>query len=276
MNQTDTIIVVKFGGNAMTSPELTTAFARNLVGLRDHGIAPIVVHGGGPQVSAMLQKLGIDSEFKGGLRVTTPETIDVVYMVLHGLVGRDVVGHINQVEPVAVGLSGADGGLMKAQRRYAHVDGTAIDVGQVGDVADVDPALLHQLLDSGLIPVISPLAPDADGLIHNLNADTAAAAIASALKADKLVVLTDVAGLYANWPDETSLISQIDTDQLTHLLPTLSAGMIPKIEGCVRAVEAGVPQAHIIDGRNRDALAQLVTGTIPGTTITAPQEAESE
>lgn len=276
MNQTPTIMVIKYGGNAMTSPQLKTAFARNLLQLRDHGIVPIVVHGGGPQVSAMLTKLGIASEFKGGLRVTTAETIDIVQMVLHGAVGRDVVGHINHHDPIAVGLSGVDAGLMTAQRRHGYVDGEAVDVGQVGDVADVNPAIVHDLLDSGRIPVISSLAPDSNGLVHNLNADTAAAAIAGSLKADKLVVLTDVAGLYADWPEENSLIDQLDTDQLRQLLPNLSAGMVPKMEGCLRAIEAGVPRAHIIDGRNSDAVAQLATGTILGTTITAPQEARDE
>jgi acetylglutamate kinase len=242
-------IVVKYGGNAMIDPELQRAFAADMVFLRYLGIKPVVVHGGGPQISAMLGKLGISSEFRGGLRVTTPEAMDVVRMVLVGQVGRELVGLINGHGPFAVGLSGEDAQLFTAVRRHAYVDGEAVDVGQVGDVETVNTSAVDDLIAAGRIPVISTVAPDADGLLHNLNADTAASALAVALGARKLVVLTDVPGLYTNWPDTSSLTSQITVEELEKLLPHLQAGMVPKMEACLRAVQGGVPAAHVVDGR---------------------------
>jgi acetylglutamate kinase len=242
-------VVVKYGGNAMVDADLRRAFAADLVFLRYAGIRPVVVHGGGPQISAMLDRLGVASEFKGGLRVTTAEAMDVVAMVLVGQVGRELVGLVNQHGPFAVGLSGQDARLFTAVRRTATVNGEPVDIGQVGDVARVDISAVTDLINAGRIPVISSVAPDVEGLVHNLNADTAAAALAAALGARKLVMLTDVAGLYANWPDPTSLISQLTADQLAALLPRLSAGMVPKMEACLRAVRAGVPAAHVVDGR---------------------------
>ncbi|UWP80662.1 acetylglutamate kinase [Dactylosporangium fulvum] len=242
-------IVVKYGGNAMVDNELKRAFAADMVFLRHVGIKPVVVHGGGPQISAMLKRLGIASEFKGGLRVTTPETADVVRMVLVGQVGRELVGLINEHGPHAVGMSGEDAGLFTAVRRPAIVDGSPVDIGQVGDVEHVNVGAVADLIAAGRIPVVSTVAPDADGVLHNLNADTAAGALAIALKARKLVVLTDVEGLYARYPDPDSIISQLTTDQLTELLPTLEAGMAPKMEACLRAVKGGVPAAHVVDGR---------------------------
>jgi acetylglutamate kinase len=242
-------IVVKYGGNAMTSPELRQAFAADMVFLRYAGLRPVVVHGGGPQISAMLARLGIPSEFRGGLRVTSPEAMDVVRMVLVGQVGRELVGLINEHGPFAVGLSGEDAQLFTAVRRPAMVDGQPVDVGQVGDVADVNVSAVADLIQAGRIPVISTVAPDASGVLHNLNADTAAAALAIALNARKLVVLTDVPGLYTRWPDESSLVSAISADELAELLPRLEAGMVPKMEACLRAVQGGVPAAHVVDGR---------------------------
>ncbi|MGH3728690.1 MAG: acetylglutamate kinase [Micromonosporaceae bacterium] len=242
-------VVVKYGGNAMTEPQLRAGFAADMVFLRYVGIKPVVVHGGGPQIGAMLHRLGIDSEFKGGLRVTTHEAADVVRMVLVGQVGRELVGLINEHGPYAVGMSGEDAALFTAVRRPAYVDGEPVDVGLVGDVAKVNADAVTDLIAAGRIPVISTVAPDADGVVHNLNADTAAAALAAALGAQKLVVLTDVPGLYTDWPDETSLLSQVTTDELATLLPSLAAGMIPKMEACLRAVRGGVPAAHVIDGR---------------------------
>ncbi|WP_405093644.1 acetylglutamate kinase [Micromonospora sp. NBC_01392] len=242
-------VVVKYGGNAMTDPELRRAFAADMVFLRYAGLKPVVVHGGGPQISAMLDRLGIASEFRGGLRVTTPDAMDVVRMVLVGQVGRELVGLVNAHGPFAVGLSGEDGGLLTAVRRPAYVDGQPVDVGQVGDVASVDVSAVTDLIAAGRIPVISTVAPDVDGVLHNLNADTAAAALAVALQARKLVVLTDVAGLYADWPDTTSLVSEITADDLATLLPSLESGMVPKMEACLRAVRGGVPAAHVVDGR---------------------------
>ena len=242
-------VVVKYGGNAMTAPELRQAFAADMVFLRYCGLKPVVVHGGGPQISAMLKRLGIETEFRGGLRVTTPEAMDVVRMVLVGQVGRELVNLVNGYGPFAVGLSGEDGGLFTAVRRPAIVDGRPVDVGLVGDVDSVDVSAVTDLIAAGRIPVVSTVAPDADGVLHNLNADTAAAALAIALEARKLVVLTDVAGLYTRWPDESSLVSEIGVDELAALLPSLESGMVPKMEACLRAVRGGVPAAHVVDGR---------------------------
>jgi acetylglutamate kinase len=244
-----TTVVIKYGGNAMIDPELQRAFAADMVFLRYAGIKPVVVHGGGPQISSMLGRLGIESEFRGGLRVTTPESMDVVRMVLVGQVGRELVGLINEHGPFAVGLSGEDARLFTAVRLDAVVDGEPVDIGQVGDVAQVDTSAVDDLIAAGRIPVVATVAPDADGLVHNVNADTAAAAHAVALGARKLVVLTDVPGLYTNWPDTSSLTSQIDTDALEKLLPSLQSGMVPKMEACLRAVQGGVPAAHVVDGR---------------------------
>jgi acetylglutamate kinase len=217
--------------------------------LRHVGIKPVVVHGGGPQISTMLARLGIQSQFRGGLRVTTEESVDVVRMVLVGQVGRQLVGLINEHGPFAVGMSGEDARLLTAVRRPAYVDGEVVDVGLVGDVAEVNPAAVTDLIAAGRIPVISTVAPDADGVLHNLNADTAAAALAVALGARKLVMLTDVEGLYADWPDRDSLISQVTATELADMLPRLDSGMVPKMEACLRAVRGGVPAAHVVDGR---------------------------
>jgi len=243
------VVVIKYGGHAMTDPEVQRAFAADLVFLRYVGLRPVVVHGGGPQISAMLDRLGIASEFRGGLRVTTPESVDVVRMVLVGQVGRQLVGLINEHGPFAVGMSGEDARLFTAVRRTATVDGEEVDVGLVGDVDAVNTDAVTDLIAAGRIPVISTVAPDAEGVLHNLNADTAAGALAAALSARKLVVLTDVPGLYRSWPDPDSLVSQITTDEAADLLPTLEAGMVPKVEACLRAVRGGVPAAHIVDGR---------------------------
>ena len=242
-------VVIKYGGNAMIDPALQRAFAADMVFLRYVGIKPVVVHGGGPQISSMLGRLGIESDFRGGLRVTTPEALDVVRMVLVGQVGRQLVGLINEHGPFAVGLSGEDARLFTAVRRHAVVDGEPVDIGQVGDVAAVDTSAVDDLIAAGRIPVVATVAPDADGVVHNVNADTAASALAVALGARKLVVLTDVPGLYTNWPDTSSLTSQIDAGALEKLLPGLESGMAPKMEACLRAVQGGVPAAHVVDGR---------------------------
>jgi acetylglutamate kinase len=243
------VVVIKYGGHVMTDRPLTEAFAQDLVFLRSAGIRPVVVHGGGPQISSMLNRLGIDSEFRGGLRVTTAETLEVVRMVLVGQVGRELVNMLNAHGPLAIGMSGEDGQLLTATRRSAYVNGEAVDVGLVGDVESVNPDAVTDLIDAGRIPVISTVAPDSDGQVHNLNADTAAAALAIALGAERLVVLTDVEGLYRNWPDRDSLVSRINADDLEKLLPTLDSGMVPKMEACLRAVRGGCSGAHVIDGR---------------------------
>ncbi|MDQ0895747.1 acetylglutamate kinase [Agromyces ramosus] len=244
-------IVVKFGGNAMVSPELQRAFAQDMVYLRYAGIKPVIVHGGGPQISSMLERLGISSEFRGGYRVTTPETMDVVRMVLSGQVNRELVSLINEHGPLASGLSGEDAGLFTGRRRGAVVDGEEVDLGLVGDVVAVDPAAVHAELAAGRIPVVSSIAPDGavPGQSLNVNADSAAASLAVALGAAKLVILTDVAGLYRDWPNRESLVSVIDVPELISLLPALESGMIPKMRACLEAVEGGVAKAAIIDGR---------------------------
>ncbi len=243
------VVVVKYGGNAMLHDDLKRAFAQDMAFLRSAGVKPVVVHGGGPQISTMLDRLGIASEFRGGLRVTTPEAMDVVRMVLVGQVGRELVGLVNGCGARAVGLSGEDAGLFTAQRRAALVEGTEVDVGLVGDVVRVDPAAVLDLIEAGRIPVVSTVAPDVDGQVLNVNADTAAAALAVALGAQKFLVLTDVEGVYANWPDRSSLLAEITADELEAMMATLQAGMVPKMEACLRAVRGGVPRASVIDGR---------------------------
>ncbi|WP_305091522.1 acetylglutamate kinase [Prescottella sp. R16] len=262
-------VVVKYGGNAMIDDDLKAAFAQDMAFLRTVGIHPVVVHGGGPQINAMLKRLGMEGEFRGGFRVTTPEVMDVVRMVLFGQVGRELVGLINAHGPFAVGISGEDARLFTATRRTVQVEGTPTDIGLVGDVTNVDPAAVLDLIDAGRIPVVSTIAPDEDGVVHNINADTAAAALAEAIGAEKLVVLTDVEGLYTDWPDRGSLASEIDAAALRQLLPRLDAGMVPKMEACLRAVEGGVPTAHVIDGRVAHAvLLELFTGEGIGTMVT--------
>lgn len=242
-------VVVKYGGNAMVDDELQAAFAADIVFLRLAGLRPVVVHGGGPQITSMLERLGVASEFKGGYRVTTPEVMDVVRMVLIGQVQRELVGLINAHGPYAVGVSGEDAHTFTAVRRSAVVDGDEVDVGLVGDVSEVRPDHILQLLDSGLIPVVSTVALGEDGQPYNVNADTAAAALAETLHADKLVMLTDVEGLYRDWPNTDEVIRRISIAELEQLLPALSSGMVPKVAACLRAVRGGVPRAHIIDGR---------------------------
>ncbi|MGX5717566.1 acetylglutamate kinase [Arthrobacter sp. MAHUQ-56] len=257
------IMVIKYGGNAMVNDDLRRAFAEDIVFLHHVGIHPVVVHGGGPQINSMLGRLGIESEFKGGLRVTTPEAMDVVRMVLTGQVGRELVGLINSHGPYAVGMSGEDGGLLRAVRTGTVVDGEEVDLGLVGEVVGVDPTGIMDILEAGRIPVISTVAPEiadaasaADtaqfqptGQVLNVNADTAAAAVASALGASKLVILTDVEGLYAKWPDKSSLISSLTASELRKMLPRLESGMIPKMAACLKAIDEGVERAHIVDGR---------------------------
>jgi acetylglutamate kinase len=248
------VVVIKYGGNAMTSPDLQRAFAEDIVFLRYAGLKPVVVHGGGPQITEQLTRLGIETEFRGGLRVTTPEAMAVVRMVLVGQVNGDIVNLINNHGAFAVGLSGEDGGMLTARRRPAFVNGEPVDVGQVGDVVAVDPSTVHALLDAGRIPVVATVARGLDGLSYNVNADTAAAALAVGLEAEKLIMLTDVEGLYAHWPPQGEVVSQIDTDELAAMLPALSSGMVPKMEACLRAVEGGVRRAHVLDGRVTHAL----------------------
>jgi acetylglutamate kinase len=270
-------MVVKYGGNAMVSAELQRAFAEDMVYLRHVGIAPVVVHGGGPQISEALRIHGIESEFRGGYRVTSREAMDVVRMVLTGQVARTLVSLINRHGPLAASMSGEDAGLFTGRRRGTVVDGEEVDLGQVGDVVDVDPAPVRRLLDAGLIPVVSSIAPDGDrpGESLNVNADAAAAALAAALGAEKLVILTDVEGLYRDWPDRSSLVSEITDVELEALLPSLESGMIPKMQACLDAVRTGVPKAAIIDGRAPHSILTEIFTTAGSGTEVVPASATS-
>jgi acetylglutamate kinase len=272
-------VVIKFGGHAMADEALRLAFAQDVVFLRYAGLRPVVVHGGGPQISAQLDRLGVTTSFTAGLRVTTPETMDVVRMVLTGQVNRDVVGLINRHGPFAVGMSGEDANLLTATRRHVIVDGEPVDIGMVGKIDAVNPGAVRALLDDGRVPVISSVARSESGEVYNINADTAAAAVAVALDAAKLVVLTDVEGLYANWPGggdapaaadapAAEVISQLTAASLEAMLPGLSEGMIPKMEACLLAVRGGVPQAHVLDGRLPHAiLLEIFTDSGIGTMV---------
>ncbi|WP_267904588.1 acetylglutamate kinase [Streptomyces apocyni] len=269
-------VVIKFGGNAMVDEDLKRAFAQDVVDLWHAGLRPVVVHGGGPQISALLGRLDLEVRFEAGMRVTTPEVMDVVRMVLTGQVQRELVGLVNRHGPFAVGMSGEDAHTMTAVRRSAWVDGEPVDIGLVGDIVEVDPSAVQGLLDQGRIPVVSPVARSADGQVYNVNADLAAAAMAVALDAAKLVVLTDVEGLYANWPHSSEVISQLTTRELEKLLPELAGGMLPKMEGCLRASQAGVPMAHVLDGRVPHALLRGVfTGDGPRGTVVVPDEEDA-
>ncbi len=262
------VVVVKYGGNAMTDPDLKKAFAEDIAFLRFAGFKPVVVHGGGPQISQMLDRLGIKSEFRGGLRVTTPEAMDVVRMVLVGQVQRELVGLINEHGPLAVGLSGEDAGLFTAEATNTVIDGEEVDLGLVGEVAQVRPESVLDLIEAGRIPVVSSVAPDADGIVHNVNADSAAAALAVALGAEKLLVLTDVEGLYLDWPDPEEVIGEIAPEALEEILPTLASGMIPKMGACLQAVKGGVQRATVVDGRQPHAvLLELFTDEGVGTQV---------
>ena len=264
----DAIVVVKYGGNAMVDERLKAAFAADMVFLRTVGAKPVVVHGGGPQINSMLHRLGIEGEFKGGFRVTSSEIMDVVRMVLFGQVGRGLVNLINSHGPYAVGASGEDAGLFRATKRLVDVDGELTDIGMVGDIVEVNPAAVMDIIEAGRIPVVSTISPGDDGAIYNINADSAAGALASALGAERLVILTNVEGLFTDWPDRESLVSKIDCGQLVSLLPRLDSGMIPKMESCLKAVEAGVSAAHVIDGRiGHSVLLELLTPGGIGTTV---------
>ncbi len=243
------VVVVKFGGNAMTDEALKRAFAEDMAYLRWVGIKPVVVHGGGPQISARLAELGIESEFRGGFRVTTEETIGVVRDVLREQISAQLAEFISVAGGEAVVMSGEDGNLFRAEKTVLDSGEGPVDIGLVGEVTLVNPRIVFDALDAGRIPVISTVAPTTSGELLNVNADLAAAALAVALGAEKLMVLTDVPGLYSDWPNRDSLVSQITEAELEELLPSLESGMIPKMQACLKAVQGGVPRAHVIDGR---------------------------
>ena len=297
-------VVIKFGGHAMADPGLCFAFAQDVVFLRYAGLRPVIVHGGGPQIDLQLDRLGVPSTFRAGLRVTTQETMDVVRMVLTGSVNRDLVGLINRHGPFAMGMSGEDANLLTAARAQATVDGEAVDLGQVGRIEAVDPGAVRALIADGRIPVISSVARGSAGEIYNVNADTAAGAIAVALGAEKLILLTDVAGLYADWPPAgvadagvadagvagagvadagvagtgapAQVIRSLSVSALAAMLPGLSEGMIPKMEACVAAVRCGVPRAHVLDGRLPHAvLLEIFTDSGIGTMVLPDELADT-
>ncbi|NLU66278.1 acetylglutamate kinase [Streptomyces sp. HNM0574] len=270
-------VVIKFGGNAMVDEQLKAAFAQDVVFLRHAGLRPVVVHGGGPQISSQLERLGLESEFKAGLRVTTPETMDVVRMVLAGQVQRELVNLLNQHGPLAVGMTGEDAHIMTATKHFAEIAGERVDLGRVGDIASIDTGAIEALLDDGRIPVVSSIARSADDdHIYNVNADTAAAALAAGLGAETLMVLTDVEGLYADWPHSDEVISRLTTSELERLLPSLASGMVPKMRGCLHAVRNGVRTARVLDGRvQHSILLEIFTDEGIGTMV-VPDGAEEK
>lgn len=265
------IFVIKLGGNAMGDGELMQSFADDMVFLSTVGVKPVVVHGGGPQITEALKAKGIPSEFRGGYRVTSTAAIPVVRDVLRNTISADVAERINRHSDLAVVLSGEDENLFVASKRGALVDGAMVDLGHVGDVVQVNPGVILDLLDAGKIPVVSSVAPGDDGSsLLNVNADSAAAALAIALRAEKMVLLTDVQGLYRHWPDTDSLISSLSATELENLLPGLESGMIPKMAACLDAVRGGVAKAAIIDGRlAHSVLLEAFTAEGIGTEVVA-------
>ena len=263
------VIVVKYGGNAMVDPSLAATFAEDIVLLRSVGLKPVVVHGGGPQIGEMLTRLGKETEFVDGLRVTDEDTLDVARMVLVGKVGRDIVGAINVHGAYAVGLSGEDGGLITASPRDAAL-------GFVGDVESVQPGIVERLLAEDMIPVVSTIGSDAAGQAYNINADTVAGALAGALTAEKVVYLTDVPGLLTDIDDVSSIIARADVVDIEAMITdgTISGGMIPKVRACIEAVEAGARSAHMLDGRIPHVLLlELFTDAGIGTMVTSGESA---
>jgi acetylglutamate kinase len=262
------VVVIKFGGNAMVDQQLTKAFAEDMAYLRFVGIKPVVVHGGGPQITARLAELGIQTEFKSGLRVTTDEVIQVVRDVLRNQISADLAKLVQDAGASTVILSGEDSNLFRAEKTTADQAGNALDVGLVGEVTQVNPRVVLDALATGVVPIVSTVAPGPDGSLLNVNADLAAASLAVALGAEKLLLLTDVAGLYSNWPNKDSLISEIRVAELTELLPELESGMIPKMQACLNALAGGVPRAHIIDGRApHSILLEIFTSSGVGTLV---------
>jgi acetylglutamate kinase len=264
------IVVVKFGGNAMVDQQLQLAFAQDMAYLRFVGIKPVVVHGGGPQITARLAELGMESEFRAGMRYTDEKTISVVRDVLRNQISSNLASLIEESGAQTVVLSGEDDSLFRAAKVKGQTPTGEVDLGLVGEVKTVNPRAVLQALEQGKVPVISSIAPSNSGQLLNVNADLAASALAIALGADKLMVLTDVPGLYANWPEIDSLLSEISVEELTELMPRLESGMIPKMQACLRAVQGGVPKAHIIDGRQpHSILLEIFTKAGVGTQVTS-------
>jgi acetylglutamate kinase len=261
----DKVVVVKYGGHAMTDPALARLFAQDIVLMRSVGMRPVVVHGGGPQIGALMGRLGKQPEFRDGLRITDAETLDIARMVLVGKVNRDIVAAINVHAPLAVGMSGEDAGLITASPR-------APELGFVGDVDTVDATVLDRVLSQGLIPVVATIGADDSGQAYNINADTAAGAVAEALRAEKLVYLTDVEGLRKDPANPDTVMGSVSVAELDAALGdgSIEGGMIPKARSCVQAVRDGVGRAHILDGRVPHALLlEVFTPEGIGTMVTA-------
>jgi acetylglutamate kinase len=264
------VVVIKFGGNAMVDEELQRAFAQDMAYLRFVGIRPVVVHGGGPQITARLAELGIETEFRKGLRVSTPEVIEVVRDVLRNQISAQLAQLVEESGARALVLSGEDSNLFRAEKTTMDSEGNPLDVGLVGEVNQVNPRVVLEALATGVVPIISSIAPDSSGQPLNVNADLAAASLAVALGAEKLLLLTDVAGLYSNWPNRDSLVSEIKVRELEELLPSLESGMIPKMQSCLNAIAGGVPRAHVIDGRTpHSILLEIFTSSGVGTLVLA-------
>lgn len=262
------IVVIKFGGNAMVDEALQEAFAQDMAYLRYVGIRPVVVHGGGPQITARLAELGIESEFRHGFRYTDEKTIGVVRDVLRNQVSKTLADLIEKAGAQTVVLSGEDDNLFRAEKVKAHTPDGDVDLGLVGEVRTVNPRSVLAALEAGKVPVISTVAPTVHGELLNVNADLAGASLAVALGAEKLMVLTDVAGLYADWPNLDSLVSEITSNELRNLIPKLESGMIPKMQACLAAIDGGVPKAHIIDGRQpHSILLEIFTESGVGTQV---------
>ena len=264
------IVVIQFGGNAMVDEQLQLAFAQDMAYLRFVGIKPVVVHGGGPQITARLAELGLESEFRAGMRYTDDKTILVVRDVLRQQISKGLAALIEESGAKTIVLSGEDDSLFRAVKVKGQTAEGEVDLGLVGEVTTVNPRAVLKALDQGKVPVISSVAPTTSGELLNVNADLAASALAIALGADKLMVLTDVAGLYADWPTLDSLLSEISVEELKELMPSLESGMIPKMRACLNAVEGGVPKAHIIDGRQpHSILLEIFTKAGVGTQVTS-------
>lgn len=268
------VVVVKLGGNAMVDEFLLESFAQDMAYLRYVGIKPVVVHGGGPQITARLAELGIETEFKGGMRVTSKEVVQIVKDVLINQISNPLATLIRNNGALSIVLSGTDSNLFRAEKTLQLVEGEPVDLGQVGEVVQVNPRVVLESLAEGVIPVISTVAPDSAGELLNVNADLAASALAVALGAEKLVLLTDVSGLYGNWPNLDSLISEIAVADLEELLPELESGMIPKMTACVKALAGGVPRAHVIDGRVAHSILLEIFTTGGVGTLVVPERPE--
>ena len=271
----ESVVVIKFGGNAMTNPMLSKQFAEDVVFLKLAGLKPIVVHGGGPQISKKLDEAGIKSEFKSGYRVTTEQSIQIVRDVLVNDIQKELIANINENANLGVGMSGDENSLLLVEKFYVDNGNEKIDIGLVGDVKKVDVKQIIDVLESGQIPVISTLGVGIDQKTYNVNADTAAAAIASAIKAQKIVILTDVVGLMEKYPDEKSLIATIDLNRLRKIMPSLDEGMKPKMQACLDAITSGVSRAHVIDGREAHALlVEVFTDSGTGTMVIESMDKE--